>query len=688
MRRTLCLLPVAISCALMAACASAGRATSGARDRPDPLSRIEILSRILVLEDSRSLGGGAVQGFLLHEDSAIRRRAAIAAGRIGDPLVGASLIPRLRDPEVEVRRAAAFALGLIGAPEAATALITALSDEDPLMRGRASEALSRIGLPSAGKAIADAFRRAVPPNAARILRVRGDDPGRVDDPWIELRLHLLALARLKDADSLVGVALGADGSPILDWWACVWSSVQVADGRLAPIFIAGAEAEDPYIRSLSAEGLGALKNPSHLGLVRRLAGDREPAVVLQALRAAAAIGTAESASIAAIQIDSPTPAVRREALLTLAPLPSISRWRSSVMASVGHPDPWIRSAAWPALIAIDAADIGIVLSTIGPDADWRVRQAVAIALAENLGERAAPLLLPMLKDSDPRVVSSVLSAITLARDLDAVPTLLDYIQHPDQGVRSAAVGGLSRVEEKNDRPFTNAFLQAYEASASDEEIETRLAAVVASAKRVSADGRAMLRKVSGSDPVRAVRQRALSALGQGFAQADETALRLADARRIVSVYAQESERLYSPRVLISTRHGIIELALDLVDAPLTTGSFVRLAQGGFFNGLTFHRLVPGLVLGGDPRGDGYGGPGTALRSEYSLRPYGRGSVGMVTSERDAGGSQFFIATAPQPLMDGVCTLFGQVISGMSVVEKIQPGDAMIRVEVFDGRDLR
>ena len=674
--------------ALVLSCAT-GAAKRQGSDSPDPLSRLETLARILVLEDARSLGDGSVLSFLQSEDPAIRRRAALAAGRIGDPLAIPRLAQRLQDPEVEVRRAAAFALGLIGSPEGSPALIAALSDADALMRGRASEALSRIGQGSAGPMIAVAFRRALPATGTIPLRIRGDDPGRADDPWVELRLHLVALARLKDADSLASAVLGSDSTPLVDWWVSVWAAMRVGDQRLTPILLAGAAAEDPYIRSLAARGLGALKNPSHLGVVRRLIEDKSQGVVREALRALAAIGAAEGAASAATRLDSPDPVLRRESLLAIAALPFPSKWRSRVMENVGHNDPWIRSAAWAALIRIDAEDVGIVLSTIGPDPDWRVRQAVAKALGETLGERAAPFLLPMLKDTDARVLPAVLSALVLARGQDAAPTLRDYVQHPDLGVRAAAVAGLASLGKGTEGKFTDAFTRAFDASLGDRDIEARIGIVDALAKDKSESGRTLLRRIAGSDPSRAVRQRANGALSEGFAAPEEATLRMADARRLVSVYDATADRLYSPRVLLATRYGSIEIALDLVDAPLTSMSFVRLAQAGFFNGLTFHRVAPGFVLqGGDPRGDGYGGPGSTIRCEYNTRPYGRGAVGMALSGKDTGGSQFFITMEPQPHLDGSYTQFGQVLSGMDVVEKLRPGDVIDRIDVFDGREAR
>jgi cyclophilin family peptidyl-prolyl cis-trans isomerase/HEAT repeat protein len=656
---------------------------------PDPLSRIETLARILVLEDSRTLGDGSIQAFLRQADPAIRRRAVLAAGLIGDLLVVPQVIPLVQDPEVEVRRAAVFALGLLGSAESVAALTAALSDADPLVRGRSSEALSRIPSSGAGTAIVAAFLRALPPSQGGALRIRGDDPGRTDDPWVEMRLHLVALARLKDVKAFKSAVIGPTGEPRVDWWVSVWGAMRIADPELSSVLIAGATAEDPHIRSLAARGLGSLKDRAYLGLLRQLAGDRDPGVVRQALRAVATIGSGEGTGIAAAQIDSPNLGLRREALLALAALPRDSRWRSRVIDSVGHQDPWVRSAAWPALVRMDAEDVGIVLSTTGPDSDWHVREALASGLAETLGERATPLLLPMLKDPDARVVPSVLLALAKARGPAAVPLLLEYVQHSDAGARAAAIEALSSLDTSGDPRLAAAFSRAFDTALASDDLETRMAVVDGIVKHASDDSRTLLRRIAASDPARVVRQRALNGLGDGFASPEDTALRIADARRLVSIYEPGAELRYSPRVLISTRHGKIELALDIVDAPLTSMSFVRLAHAGFFNGLTFHRVVPGFVVqGGDPRGDGYGGPGASLRCELNGRPFGRGALGMALSGKDTGGSQFFITIEPQPHLDGAYTQFGQVLSGMEVVEKIRPGDVIERIDVFDGRDLR
>jgi cyclophilin family peptidyl-prolyl cis-trans isomerase len=146
---------------------------------------------------------------------------------------------------------------------------------------------------------------------------------------------------------------------------------------------------------------------------------------------------------------------------------------------------------------------------------------------------------------------------------------------------------------------------------------------------------------------------------------------------------------YSPHVFIETAKGTIEFELAVLDAPQTTWSFMTLARKGFFNGLQIHRVVPNFVVqDGDPRGDGEGGPGYTIRDELNERPFLRGTVGMALSGKDTGGSQFFITHSPQPHLDARYTAFGRVVNGMDVVDRIQQGDTIQRVRVWDGKTMQ
>jgi cyclophilin family peptidyl-prolyl cis-trans isomerase len=159
-----------------------------------------------------------------------------------------------------------------------------------------------------------------------------------------------------------------------------------------------------------------------------------------------------------------------------------------------------------------------------------------------------------------------------------------------------------------------------------------------------------------------------------------------DYRAAMAPYdPRPDQALFTPRAILHTRHGRIEIHLNIVEAPLTTASFMDLARRGFYDGLTFHRVVPHFVIqGGDPRGDGNGGPGYTQRCEIGQRPYGRGTVGMALSGKDTGGSQFFITHSPTPHLDGGYTVFGWVAAGMEAVDRIRPGDVIERVEIWSG----
>ena len=144
----------------------------------------------------------------------------------------------------------------------------------------------------------------------------------------------------------------------------------------------------------------------------------------------------------------------------------------------------------------------------------------------------------------------------------------------------------------------------------------------------------------------------------------------------------------STQVYLDTARGTIQVELAVLDAPLTVENFTTLARKGFFDGLPVHRVVPDFVVqGGDPRGDGEGGPGYSIRDELSERPFLRGTVGMALDWADTGGSQFFITHSPQPHLDAKYTVFGRVIAGMDVVDKIEQWDVIRRIRIWDGAQL-
>jgi cyclophilin family peptidyl-prolyl cis-trans isomerase len=138
-------------------------------------------------------------------------------------------------------------------------------------------------------------------------------------------------------------------------------------------------------------------------------------------------------------------------------------------------------------------------------------------------------------------------------------------------------------------------------------------------------------------------------------------------------------------ITVHTSRGDFVIALvEPKVAPQTVNNFVYLSQNHFYEGLTFHRVVPGFVVqGGDPRGDGTGGPAYKLPDESNPSKWPRGTVGMASSAAGVSGSQFFITLGDAPFLasNGVYNRFGQVSSGMEVVDKLQVGDTMRSLDV-------
>ena len=131
-----------------------------------------------------------------------------------------------------------------------------------------------------------------------------------------------------------------------------------------------------------------------------------------------------------------------------------------------------------------------------------------------------------------------------------------------------------------------------------------------------------------------------------------------------------------------------KIAIELFpnEAPGTVANFEKLANEGFYNGLTFHRVIQGFVAqGGCPYGNGMGGPGYTIKCETVGNPHKHipGALSMAHAGRDTGGSQFFIVHESQPHLDGVHTVFGQVIEGMDTVLRIRQGDVMKEVKVWE-----
>jgi len=172
---------------------------------------------------------------------------------------------------------------------------------------------------------------------------------------------------------------------------------------------------------------------------------------------------------------------------------------------------------------------------------------------------------------------------------------------------------------------------------------------------------------------------ALAALVSGPLKADETT-----TAAVASTPTAKAKKSKAPKAVIELEKGgkiVFKFFPD--GAPNTVKNFIKLADKGFYNGLAFHRVVPGFVIqGGDPAGNGSGGPGYTIKAEFNDHKHLRGSVAMArTNDPDSAGSQFYICLAPQPGLDHQYTVFGQVTQGDELLDSIQVGDKMKKVTI-------
>jgi cyclophilin family peptidyl-prolyl cis-trans isomerase len=262
--------------------------------------------------------------------------------------------------------------------------------------------------------------------------------------------------------------------------------------------------------------------------------------------------------------------------------------------------------------------------------------------------------------------------------------MIGQLKSGDPVVRGAAA---SAIAELKPAEGPAALTEAYQKSLDDQVYGARGAILTALKAYGAAAARPLLTEAL-SDKDWALRVRAAALLTELDPSSDaRVRIRPAPTGHAPEWYATAGLTAppVSTHVFVETDRGTIQIELAVLDAPLTVANFITLARQGFFDGLPIHRVVPDFVIqGGDPRGDSEGSAGFTIRDEINQRPYLRGTVGMALDWADTGGSQFFITHSPQPHLDGRYTVFGRVIDGMDVVDRIEQWDVMRRVRVWDG----
>jgi len=614
----------------------------------------------------------------------VRRTVALAIGRIGDRAGTEVALELLRDPDTTVNAAAAFGLGLLGDPSALQPLadlVSGVRGAQETVRIEAVAALAKLGGPAVARVFADLLDRAG--QAA-------------PDPIADA--VLLESWRLGADAPIDRLARFAEATEPATRWRAVYSLGRLRPPEAAPALLRGLGDPEPMVRATAVRALvrtftdsARLDRSSALGAVRPLANDADPHVRIQALRTMGSYLDTALAGAAVDRLGDRDPNVRVEAVTTLGALRAPTATPRLLALLDGQR--WaIRYAALLALARTAGSEFDSVAREWSGRPDWRERLAAAEALGARRVRFAAPLVLPLLDDPDPRVAARALAALgeVLPR---ADSTLLGAarrgLEHEDPVVRSVAADRLAAAPSPADVPR---LLAAWRRAQADPLDDARLATIGAlgAIAGASADGLAAV-SAGFLDVVppprnylvlRVAEERfAAAAQRWGPATPVATGRGIADYRDVVRRLLLPGLGGALPAVTVELERGSFEVELFAGEAPLTVDNFLQLVDRRFFDGGTWHRVVPGFVVqDGDPRGDGWGGPGLTIRDEINPRRYERaGVVGMALSGPDTGGSQFFIVLAPQPHLDGTYTVFGRITTDAAGLQDITRGDRIRRV---------
>ncbi|ADO73238.1 Peptidyl-prolyl cis-trans isomerase [Stigmatella aurantiaca DW4/3-1] len=650
----------------------------------------EALARVEDWEDRRSLGEGQLVAWARGEKGqAVQVRALRALARLQDATTLEAILAGLSASEPSVRDEAAFAAGELALSW------EPLPDELKLRMTEAlREAEARESEEGVRRTLFESFSKLGTAGAIQRL-----------------------IERVAEGHASAGraaLALGVSGR----------RGASLAEVPLEPVGALLAASQPVETRHGAAYLLVYLKRPAALELLRRCLADADPDV--RALCAKGFVeggGTEDTAALARLLEDS-VPRVRAEAARTLsllaaacvapcAPLEALGALRksaprvasgdsASAHALLAVAQQGLPQAGRPVLEALrrSLAEAGPPVSELAADDVAWIDCRLAAAMDRQTGALAEVLRCGNGRVAEARRLALGLRELARAQVPEGARDAVPALHHPDARVRLAA------LEAVGARPVPEAVEPVRALLKSEDPVVAGMAAATVGKLKVLdalPDVRALAVRVAREPDLAEPVAGALVGL-EG--KAAEPALRVwldhphANVRRVAAEALTgltgqpvRSVRVESPpgtgrpsaappgaTLIFRTRKGDITVALDAGQAPLTSGNLDALARQGYFRGLSFHRVVPDFVAqGGDPRGDGEGGPGYSIRCEMTRRVYQRGVIGMALSGKDTGGSQFFFTHAPQPHLDGRYTAFGEVTAGMEVVDALLEGDVILEV---------
>jgi cyclophilin family peptidyl-prolyl cis-trans isomerase/HEAT repeat protein len=605
------------------------------------------------------------QAVIMQQDpfASVRAQAAGVMASNVDPERLPLLSRYMNDGDARVREQVMLAAGRMGKPGLRLA-VHGLADSTPLVRQAAAWAVAHAG-PEGFEALSRHLAR------ERSLAVR--------------ETLLANLWRLEGAPWQASAASYAGDSDVQLRRSAAYSLSRSSDkdARVAQRQL--ATDLEPVIRVTALRGFerGALDEKDVATLETAL-GDDDWRVRTAACRALAVQDPVELSPEAVQGIvggfSSPHPHLAVSAVEAAARQTQVGT-AAKLLEIVQGDEAWLASEALAALAQRDAPTAELVVKKWFESNDpWRRRAAARTAsdLGPGFEMRAAA-------DAEPSVRLAWLSTLDEEATRERLDVLSELVKHdPDPAVRANILSLLRSAEVT---PGIEELLGFYASWSSDLLPAARAEALIAAVSATpSTEDRAAIIALGLTDTDPAVAAMVIN----GVRSLDlEVALPAREPRHGEKWFEELAEWVNEPRWLdVSTDRGAFRIRLDLGAAPLTSREISDLAAEGFYDGLVFHRVVPNFVVqGGDPRGDGWGGPGFVLPDEPSLKPFDSWRVGVATSGPETGGCQLFVTLLPADHLTGHYTNIGEVVAGREVLTSLRVGDRILGITPLSGSEL-
>ncbi len=629
----------------------------------------ERLAEIIHLEDSRA-SVDQFSTYLADSTIKVRAKAALAIGRVGGADAGKTLFQLITTDVDDVAAKAAFAIGLTGESAYAEKLLDI-----------GFEAPSRIGamlVSSAGR-LADSTNGSV----HKLLTSYFDHPS--PEVRKEACLALFRSGGKKESAALMQFLLDEKDDEVRI--AGLFSLGRMGIKEAYDFYVSFLADADPYVRSLAVRGVGLSSSKDAILYLSIALNDEDNNVVAQAVNSLSSKKTKTAQNKLQQKLDT-----EKDEKLTALIIDALVRQNNkNGIESVKrifntNPSITITVSAIKYLAVAEKDRAVVLIDSLMRNENHRIRAAAADAFGLTKSTKVKPRLSALFSDKNVSVRAAAFNQLlildstnlkfyldqALADSAYMLPTLaIDEIGSRKLIAYLPKLRELSMTSNTLNINVRRTLVECAKSFLEENKADTNALRILVN---MALDNEYIVRKDAAE-----VYKSVLGENRSDIIRQPKTRISTSEIYRAIKKYKT------NPYAVILTNKGEFEMELYFDIAPLTVLNFIDLADKSFYEGLSFHRVIPNFVVqGGDPEGTGWGGPGYMIRCEYSPENYISGTVGIATSGKDTGGSQFFITLSPQPHLEGRYTVFGQVISGMDVVNQLVVGDNILEISIDEG----